>query len=209
MARVPAAGFTRHDGRQGIWGLVMGQGGGAVRQGCSRQEHGVNGFQFPVALLRVRGDPQLVVVATFQHDHGDCAGLIFASRGSCACRLRPWWVPLRQVAEVAPPVGGRPAFPFRQAFVQLDLEGVGSRLWGGPFPRPGAWRGPGVRRWRYERVRPAQVRDPYASLVRLVGVESPDPRVDEVVRHLHPGGDQRLELPHGDVCGCGVRQVDH
>ena len=188
MPRVPGAGFPRHDGRQGVWGLVMGQGGGAVRQGCSRQEHGVDGFQVPLALVQVRGDPHLVVVATLQHDHGDGAGVIFASRVSCACCLRPLWVPLHQVPEVALPVGGRPAFPVRQAFVRWDAEGVGSRLSGGPFPAPGAWRGPGVRRWCYERVSPAQVRDPYASLVRVVGGEPPDPRVDKVVRDLHCGG---------------------
>ena len=202
MARVPAAGFPQHNGRQGVSGLVMGQGGGAVRQGCSRLEHAVHSFQVPVALLRVRGDPHLVAVATFQRDHGDGAGVILRSRGSCACRLRHWWVRLHQFSEVAPPVGGRPAFPFRQAFVRWDVEGVSCRLWGGPFPAPGAWRGPGVRRWRYERVCPAQVRDPYASLVWLVGDEPPDPRVDKVVCDLHPRADECLELPHVDVCGC-------
>ena len=63
MPRGPAAGFTQHDGRQGVSGLVLGQGGGAVRQGCARQEHGVDGPQGPVAPLQVRGDPHLVVVA--------------------------------------------------------------------------------------------------------------------------------------------------
>ena len=62
---MPAAGFNRHDGCQGVWGLFLGQGGGAVRQGCAPWEHGVDGFQGPVALLRVQGDPHLVVVATF------------------------------------------------------------------------------------------------------------------------------------------------
>ena len=162
-----------------------------------------------MALLWVRGDPHLAVVATFQHNHGDGAGVIFASWGSCARRLRPWWVSLHQFAEVAPPVGGCPAFPFRQAFVRRDVEEVGPWLWGSSFPAPGAWRGPGVCRWRYERVCPAQVRDPYASLVRLVDVEPPDPRVDKVVRDLQPRGDECLELPHGDVCRCGVRQGDH
>ena len=78
MAWVAGTGFPQHDGCQGFWGSVFGQGGGAVRQGCSRQEHGVDGFQVPVALLRLRGDPHLVVVATFQHDHGDGVGVIFA-----------------------------------------------------------------------------------------------------------------------------------
>ena len=49
----------------------MGQWTGAVSQGCSRREHGVDGFQVPVALPRVRGDPHLIVVATFEHLHGD------------------------------------------------------------------------------------------------------------------------------------------
>ena len=66
MPRVRAAGFTRHDGRKGVWRLVLGQGAGAFRQGCPRREHGVDGFQVPVALLQVRGDSHLVVVATFQ-----------------------------------------------------------------------------------------------------------------------------------------------
>ena len=56
---------------------------------------------------------------------------------------------------------------------------------------------------------PAQVWDPYASLVRLVGVEPPDPRVNKVVRDLCPGGDERLELPHKDFGCCGVWQGDH
>ena len=30
---------------------------------------GVDGFQVSVALLRVQGDPHLVVVANFGHDH--------------------------------------------------------------------------------------------------------------------------------------------
>ena len=175
MPRVLGAGFPRHDGCQGVWRLVLGPGGGAVRQGCSRREHGVDGFQGPVALLRVRSDPHLVVVATFQHDHGAGAGVIFASRGSCVCRLRRWCVPLHQIMEVAPPVEGRPAFPFRQALVRLDVEGVRSRLWGGLFPAPGAGRGPGVSRWPCDRVCPAQVRDPYTSVVRLVSVEAPNP----------------------------------
>ena len=46
MPRVPASGFTRHDGRQGVWGLVLGQGVGAVWQGCTRREHGGDSFQF-------------------------------------------------------------------------------------------------------------------------------------------------------------------
>ena len=89
------------------------------------------------------------------------------------------------------------------------LYGVSPRLWGGPFPAPGAWCGPGLRQRRNECVRAAQVRDPGASLVRLVEVEPPDPRVDEVVRSLHLGGDECLELPHGDVGGRSVRQGDH
>ena len=107
------------------------------------------------------------------------------------------------------PFGGCPDYPFRQVFVQWDVGAVGSQLWGGPFPALGAWNGPGLCRWQNERVCPAQVRDPYASLVRLVDVEPPDPRVDKVVGDLHPRGDERLKLPHGDVGGCGVRQGDH
>ena len=53
------------------------------------------------------------------------------------------------------------------------------------------------------------MRDPQAFLVRLVEVEHPDPRVDEVVCDLHPGCDECLELPHRDVGGCGMRQGDH
>ena len=41
-----------------------------------------------------------------------------------------------------------------------------------------------------------------------MGVESPDPRVNRVVRDLHPGGGERLELLHKDVGCCGVRQGD-
>ena len=79
MSRVPAAGFTRNDGRQGVCWLVLGQGGRTVWQGWARPEHGLDGFQVPVALLRVRHDPHLVLVATFQQDHGDGARVIFAS----------------------------------------------------------------------------------------------------------------------------------
>ena len=92
--------------------------------------------------------------------------------------------------------------------MRWDVEGVSPRLWGGSLPAPGAWRGPGLRWWRNERLRPARVRDPNASLVRLFEVEPPDPCVDEVVRNLHPGGDECLELPHGYVAGCGARQED-
>ena len=206
MAWVPGPGCPRHDGRQGVRGLAFGQGGGVVRQGCVRREHGVDGLQAPVALLRVRGDPHLVVVATFQHDHADGAGITFAWRGRCACGLR---VPLHDAREVTPPVAGCPAFPFRQAFVWWDVEGFGSRWRGGPYLAPGAGRGPGVCRWRYERVCQAQVWDPYASLVRLVGVEPPDPGVNKVVRDLCPGGDKRLELPNKDFGCCGVQQGNH
>ena len=71
-----------------------------------------------------------------------------------------------------PLLGAVLLFPFCQAFVRRDVEGVRSWLWGGPFPAPGATRWPGVCR-AGERVCSAQVRDPYASLVRLVGVEPP------------------------------------
>ena len=209
MAWVPGAGCPRHDGSQGVWGLVARQGGGAVWQGCARQDHGVYGFEAPVALLRVWGDPHLVLVATFQHNHGDVAGVTFAWWGPCACRCRSWWVPLHHAREVAPRVAGCPAFPFRQVFVRWDVEGACPRLRGGLFPAPGAGRGPGVCRWRYQRVCRAQVWNPYASLVWLVGVEPPDPRVKKVVRDLRPGGDERPELPHTDVGCCGVRQRDY
>ena len=36
MPRVRAAGFPRHDGRQGVWGLVMGQWGGLVGSRAAR-----------------------------------------------------------------------------------------------------------------------------------------------------------------------------
>ena len=193
MAWVPGADCPRHDGRQGVQGLAVEQGGGAVRQGRGCREHGVDGPHAPVAHLRVRGDPHLVVVAIFQQDHGDGAGVTFARRRRCACRP---WVPPRHAREVTPPVAGCPAFPFRQAFIPWDAEGFGSRQWSGLLLAPAAGCGPGVRRWCYERVCPAQVLDAYASLVRLVGVEPPDPRVSKVVRDLCPGGDERLELPH-------------
>ena len=77
--------------------------------------------------MRVQGDPHLVVMATFQRDHGDCAGVIFASWGSCPCRLCPWRESLHHVPEVAPPVGGCPAFPLRQAFVRWDVEALALR----------------------------------------------------------------------------------
>ena len=56
---------------------------------------------------------------------------------------------------------------------------------------------------------PAQVWDPHGPLGRLVGVEPPDPRFNEVVRDLCPGGDERLELSHKDL-GCrGMWQGDY
>ena len=82
-----------------LGGLVVGQRVLPVRQGCGRREHGADGFQAPVALLRVRGDPHLVVVTTFQQDHGDGAGGKFACWGPCTCRLR---VPLYHAREVTP-----------------------------------------------------------------------------------------------------------
>ena len=84
MAWVPGAGRPRYDGRQGVRGLVVAQGGGAVRQGHGRREHGADGLQAPVALLRVRGYTHLVVVAIFQHDHGMVLGS--RSRGGGAAR---------------------------------------------------------------------------------------------------------------------------
>ena len=182
------------------------QGGGAVRQARGRREHGVDGLQAPVALLRVRDDPHLVVVAILQHDHGDGAGVTFARWGRCACRLR---VVRRQAREVVPPATGGPAFPCLQALVRWDTEVVGPRWRGGPLPASGAGCGPGIRWRRYERVYPAQVWDPHAPLGRLVGVEPPDPRFNEVVGELCPGGDERLELPYKDL-GCrGMWQGDH
>ena len=154
MAWVPGADRPRNDGRQGVRGLAVEQGGGAVQQGCGRREHGVDGLRAPVALLLVRDDPHLVVVVIFQHDHGDGAGVTFARWGRCACHF---WVPLCHAPEVTPPVAGCPAFSFRQALVRLDAEGFGSRRWGGPLPAPGAGRGPGVRRRCYEPVCPAEV----------------------------------------------------
>ena len=192
--------------RQGVPGLAFEYESGGVWQGRGRREYGVNGLQTPVALLRVQDDPQLVVVAIFQHDHGDGAAVTFPWRGRCACRLR---VPLRHVCEVTPPVAGCPALPCRQAFVRWHAEGFGSWRWGGPFPAPCAGRGPGVRCWCYKRVCPAQVWDPYASLGWLVGVEPLNARFNKVVRDPYAGGDKRLELPHKDFGCCGVGQGDH
>ena len=190
----------------GVRGLAVEQGAGAVRQGRGRGEHGVDGLQAPVDLLRVRGDPHLLVVAIFQHNHGDGAGVTLERRGRCACRL---WVPPRHAREVTPPVAGCLAIPFCQGFVRWDAEGFGSRRWSGPLPAPGAGRGPGVCRRCYERLCPAQGWYPFPSLGRLEGVEPPDPRFNKVVRDLCPGGDERLELPHKDFGCCGVRQGDH
>ena len=203
MAWVPGARRPRHDGRQGVRGLAREQGGGAVRQVHGRREHAVGGLQAPVALLRVRNYPHLVVVAILQHDHGDGASFTFTRWGRRARRLR---VACRQACEVVPPAMGGPAFPCRQALVRRDTEVVGSRWRGGPLPAPGAGRGPGVRRRHYERVYPAQVWDRHAPLGWLVGVEPPDPRFNQVVGDLCPGGDERLELPHEDFCCCGVWQ---
>ena len=203
MAWVPDACRPRHDGRQGVGGLAREQGGGAVRQVRGRREHGVDGLQAPVAPLRVRDDLHLVVVAILQHDHGDGAGVTFARWGRRARRLR---VACRQACEVVAPATGGPAFPCRQACVRRDTEVVGSRWRGGRLPAPGAVRGPGVCRRRYQRVYLAQVWDPHALLGRLVVVEPPDPRFNQVVGDLCPGGDERLELPHEDFGCCGMWQ---
>ena len=56
---------------------------------------------------------------------------------------------------------------------------------------------------------PAQVWDPHGPLGRLVGVEPPDPRFNEVVRDLCPGGDERLELLHKDLGRRGMWQGDY
>ena len=178
MAWVPGAGRARHDSRQGIRGLVVEQGGGAVWQGRGEQEHGVDSLQAPVAVPRVRHDRHVVVVAISRHDHGDGAEVTFARRGGCARRLR---VLRRKAREVAPPVAGSPAFPCRQAFLRWDAEGFGPRRRGVLLPAPGARRGPGVHQRCYERVYPAQVWDPHAPLGWLVGVEPPDPRFNKVV----------------------------
>ena len=159
-----------------------------------------------MVVLRVWNDPHLVVVAILQHDHGDGTGVMFARRGCCGRRLR---VVRRQVHEVLPPATGGPAFPCLQALLRQDTEVVGSRWWGGPLPAYAGGCGPGVRRRRYERLYPAQVWDPHAPLGRLVGVEPPDPRFNEVVRDLCPGGDERLELSHKEIsvvgaCGRGT-----
>ena len=195
MAWVPGACCPRHDGRQGVRGLVREQGGGAVRQVRGCREHGGDGLQAPVAPLRVRDDPHLVVVAILQQDHGDDAGVAFAR--------------CRQAYEVVSPATGGPAFSCRQTFVRQNTEVVGSQWRDRPLPAPGAGRGSGVRRRRYERVHAAQVWDPHAPLGRLVGVETPDPRFNQVVGDLCPGGDERLELPHEDFGCCGVWQGDH
>ena len=206
MAWVPGACHPRHDGRQGVRGLAREQGGGAVRQVRGRREHGVDGLQAPVAPLRVRDDPHLVVVAILQHDHGNGAGVTFARRGRRARRLR---LACREAREVVPPATGGPAFPCCQAFVRRDTEVVGCRWRGGLLPAPGAGRGPGVCRRRYERVYPAQVWDPQAPLGRFMGVEPPDPRFNLVVGDLCPGGDELHELPHEEFGCLGLWQGDH
>ena len=206
MAWVPGACRPRHNGCQGVRGLVWEQGGRVVRQACGRPEHGVDGLHAPMVVLQVLDEPHLVVVAILQHHHGDCTGVMFAQRGCCARRLR---VVRHQVCEVVPPATGGPAFPCLQALVRWNTEVVGSRWWGGPLPASGGGCGPGVRRWRYERVYPAQVWDPHAPLGWLVGVEPPDLCFNEVVRDLCPGGDERLELSHKDL-GCrGMWQGDY
>ena len=75
---MPGTGHPRHDSHQVVRGLVVEQGVGAVQQGRGRRQHGVDSLQAPVALLRVRDDLHLVVVAIFKHDHGDGAGVTFA-----------------------------------------------------------------------------------------------------------------------------------
>ena len=120
----------------------------------------------------------------------------------CVCRLR---VVLHRAPEVAPSITGFPAFPFCQVFVRTDVEGFSSRWQSSPLPAPGAGHGAA---WPCV-PSPAQVWDPYAFLVWLVGVEPADPRVNKVVHDLCPGDDERLELPHKDVGCCGVRQGDH
>ena len=87
------------------------------------------------------------------------------------------------------------------------LSGLGGGAARSRPPVVGA--GPGVCRRRYERVYPAQVWDPHAPLCRLVGVEPPDPRFNEVVRDLCPGGDGCLELSHRDVGSQGMWQGDY
>ena len=52
-----------------------------------------------------------------------------------------------------------------------------------------------------ERVCPADVRDSHLLLVRLVEVEPPNTHVNEVVRDTFLEAEERLELPHVDICG--------
>ena len=206
MAWVPGACRPRHNGRQGVRGLVWEQGGRVVRQVCGCREHGVDGLQTAMVVLRVWDDSHLVVVAILQHDHGDGTGVTIARRRRCARRLR---VVRPQVREVVPPATGGPAFPCLQALVRWNTEVVGSLWWGGPLPASGGGCGTGVRRRRYERVYPAQVWDPHAPLGRFMGVEPPDPRFNEVFRDLCPGGDERLELSHKDLGCWGTWQGDY
>ena len=131
MVWVPGACRPRHDGRQGVRGLAWEQGGGAVWQVRGRWEHGVDGLQAPVAPLRVRDEPHLVVVAIFRHNNGDGAGVMLARWGR---RARCLQVACRQAREVVPPATGGPAFPCRQALMWWDMEVVGPRWRGGSLP---------------------------------------------------------------------------
>ena len=106
----PVASCRLHPTRRSSGRLVVGQGGAAVRQACARGEHGVHGLQVPVALLRVWGDRHLVVVAPFQHHHGDGAGVIFASWGCCVCPLCPLWVSLHHIPVGCAPCQGLSCF---------------------------------------------------------------------------------------------------
>ena len=112
-------------------GVGLGERGGAVRQVRGCRHHGVDGLQAPVAPLRARDNPHLVVVAILQHDHGDGAGVTVARWGRHARRPR---VACHQAREVVPPATGGSAFPCRQDFLRQDTEFVGPRRRGGSLP---------------------------------------------------------------------------
>ena len=181
VSLVPCAGAAGHHGRQGVWRLAGEQGSGAIWQVHIPGEHGVNSLQLPAMFQPLWRDPHLAVLAAFQYHHGDGAG------GASRRRLRMCFWPHRLLVSlhhgpgVLPPLQGRPAFPIREAIVQLDVEGVGAQLRRGSRPASGAWCRPKLGRWGDDRVCAGKVRDPYPPLVRLAVVERLDQHVDEVI----------------------------
>ena len=158
-----------------------------------------------MALLRVRDDPHLVVVAIFRHNHGDGAGVTFARQGRCACRPR---VSLCHFREATLPVAGCPAFSCRQACVRWHAEGFGSLWWGARSRPPVLGAGLGSVGGAMSVCAQPRCGTHTPPLGWQVGVEPPDPCFCKVVRDLCPGGDERLELPHKDSGCSGVQQAE-